>query len=713
MKKFVSVIVLLLTAGISFAQQNTELRRNPCQWPIAGAEAGTGIICAPQGYIEGEFNFDNLFIGAEEGAEVVAPADGVITFVSTGYLTDLCHSTSYHSDKTTFDEQKEDIKTRINKSMDPKYLCGHIGINIGNGRMIWINGLSGNETLKEGQRIKKGDPIGRVAYSYHKIKRPSISIGISLNGKPDDPMMPFGIMSSFIPPKIAPPVTAVTNKQAREDFLLYIEALKELFPGLYEIITPEELERYIAETVARIDAHKGKWPVEELRNLMQKAVAKVHDSHIHMSPPAKTANNQADSVPYLPQIRFGWIGGTLVCTNAFKTYEHLIGKPISSVNGMTADSMKAAVLPYIGGYDRNAAEYVNYILAKEADIFLLSHKPWGDGSCNMNVEFTDGQTINLKGYDTKAGYPSRVYGQEFFSINRWKDSYGTKILNESTAYIGFNDISLYQTQWEEIAAFIRSIADKENLIIDLRNTLGGWADATEKVYSYIASNPVAVSTNYPGMTDLSDQFAAFEPVEGKEGLYDRSAEGRLIVPDPVTNYKGKVYVLVNEKSGSAATLFPALVIKEGRGVVIGRETNSGYHHMTAEKFADTRLPNSDLRIKIPLVELGFDTVVTERIPYGRGVIPDHIIPLTLNELNYRNGDAILNYTLDLITKNGGESAKNQKGVSPLGIFLIISGILIAARFLYFITGNRAVFGKLRRKKRNVTTKRETDTGRPV
>ena len=68
-----------------------------------------------------------------------------------------------------------------------------------------------------------------------------------------------------------------------------------------------------------------------------------------------------------------------------------------------------------------------------------------------------------------------------------------RILNDSTAYIGFTNLSQGAPQQEEIAAFIRSIADKPNLIIDVRNNDGGLGDVTEKIYSFIANKPVVVS----------------------------------------------------------------------------------------------------------------------------------------------------------------------------------------------------------------------------
>ena len=70
--------------------------------------------------------------------------------------------------------------------------------------------------------------------------------------------------------------------------------------------------------------------------------------------------------------------------------------------------------------------------------------------------------------------------------------------------------------------------------------------------------------------------------------------------------------------------------------------------MKAENFKQYLLPNSDIAIQIPTIKVVFDTVVNERFPYGRGVLPDYPVNFTPEELSFAHGDSILNYTLQLI-----------------------------------------------------------------
>lgn len=657
MKKSLSLFAFLLIAIAAFAQEPTKTYL----WPIKGEKAGSNIISAPQCYIGDELNFNNLFIGAPEGTTVVSPVDGTITFISVDYMPTLHTSTSFTCDGS-FNQVINEVIKDLDKSRDPKYLSGSLGIRSNDGNVVWISGLGGDELFKTGQKIKQGTPLGTVSYCYSKIQKPSINLGISRNTRPADPMTPFGIKSSFIPPGEIKPVTSLTKEQAKEDFLIYIDALKEEYPGLYNVVTKEELEQYVTKTVAQIDRNNGNLDFDQFWSIMRGAVAKIHDSHISLYPPMW--NNTQNRSIYKPKIMSGWINDTLICTNAIKEYEHLIGRQIVSVNGIAADSMKkiVTITSNISSYDAKVEQYVDYYLAT-VGFFNFFSKPYGSDNYDMTVEFIDGQKHAIKGDLIKRGSPYMGDRTNFYGTNLHKDRFLLKELNDSTAYIGLSTFALNQVQVEEIAAFIDSVSDKKHLIIDVRNNNGGEDKVIGKLFSYIAGEPMVLngyskvnktgvyesfkySTNHFGLTD--GIFSDYKQEQGKEGYYLRSESGNIFTPDSTINYKGKIYVLTNENSISAATLFPALVVRNHRGVIVGRETRTAYHFMNALKFDDVKLPHSTITITIPLVETYFDAIVNDRVPFGRGVVPDYFVPLTLDELTFKNGDAILNYTLELI-----------------------------------------------------------------
>lgn len=96
-----------LMASVSFIAVRAG---EPWQWPIAGVEAGDGIACKPQSYIGSQLNSFELFITAPFGAEVVAPAGGVIESVSMGYRISLFKGRVVSEDfDKGFDESVKDF----------------------------------------------------------------------------------------------------------------------------------------------------------------------------------------------------------------------------------------------------------------------------------------------------------------------------------------------------------------------------------------------------------------------------------------------------------------------------------------------------------------------------------------------------------------------------------------------------------------------------
>ena len=141
-------------------------------------------------------------------------------------------------------------------------------------------------------------------------------------------------------------------------------------------------------------------------------------------------------------------------------------------------------------------------------------------------------------------------------------------------------------------------------------------------------------------------FADYEPLANGEGFVKNEPE--WVEPDSLVNYKGRLYVLTNEASFSASASFAGYVKKQNRGVLVGRETGSAYHQMKAEHFTQYMMPASGITVQIPMIKIVVDTVVNERFPFGRGVLPDYPVNFTPEELSFAHGDSILNYTQQLI-----------------------------------------------------------------
>lgn len=256
------------------------------------------------------------------------------------------------------------------------------------------------------------------------------------------------------------------------------------------------------------------------------------------------------------------------------------------------------------------------------------------------------------------------------------------------------------------------------MIIDLRLNPGGHVSAMNRFlsvfidttsvalnqYAMVNSNASYESFKYSLNYDQSiAPFEEFKQIEGKKGFYaDSEYPVNDIAPDSLVHYPGKVYILTSDQSCSAATVFASVLIRNHRAVTVGRETGTAYHYVTAMKFADIQLPNSKIQVHIPLVKEVFDDVVNERVPYGRGLLPDYEVPVTYEEFFTAKNDIILEKALSLIAEGKylGEDPFEVKEIEKVTsstadkeIYLWICAILFAIAAIVCI--DLVVFGKRR------------------
>ena len=186
------LITFLQSSIICFAREATFL------WPIEKADftdksvlsfdiKEQAILHRPDGYIEGEYNFANLFLTAQEGTPIVSPVDGEIILFGYSYQPSLITSgrLGVATFSGNFEEDKQKMLDFVNSgrawvsTVDAKYISIMVGIKIADGRTIWITGIHPTKQLKTGEKIKQGDLLGTMGYSYKSIKQPSINVAIS------------------------------------------------------------------------------------------------------------------------------------------------------------------------------------------------------------------------------------------------------------------------------------------------------------------------------------------------------------------------------------------------------------------------------------------------------------------------------------------------------------------------------------------------------
>ncbi len=658
--KAIITLFCILFAAFNLKAQDQYL------WPIEGKTAGEGIIYKPQSYIGQELNSSNLIIAAPLNTNILAPVDGTIVIFHYFMKSKLNFSTEYGKTPTNF--QQDSLYFAELGTEDVQFLNICVGIETSDRATVYICGLRPSKLFKTGQKVQRGDVIGTTGYYYKKIDQPCISVSITKNRIPDDPMTPFDLNSTFQKPNTERK-TDFSREEATEDYQVLVDALKEGFPGLYDYVSESEFNLH---TRTIMDSFSETVDVFALESAVKSTLGLIRDSHTALM-------NPTNKPEYTATICFGLQGDSMFVTRTTHADISYLGKRIVSVDGIPCDSMKVLLRNHMNGSDGFVESFPNLYFLTSLDTRYCRNIQMFKTKGDVVLRFADGEKKLFKGVRIDQGsvcIPFKPSWRTWFLTNRMEHVSFRKV-SDTTAYLGLGSFDLNQAELDKIRDHFAQMANDSVtcLIIDLRNNSGGTEEVMKKIYSHIAQAPfrqeICQRVNKRGNFDFFrystnhsveycqkcaiDQhcegeilFPDFEPSSDGNGFV-LDLSDKWCQPDSTVNYKGRVYLLVNEHSQSASSVFAGWVKKQWRGAIVGRETGSTYHQMKAHKFENLMLPNSKYIIHFPLVQTVMDTVVNVRFPYGRGVLPDFELKLTTEELKCKS-DSMLNYTLQLIDK---------------------------------------------------------------
>ena len=712
-----TLILLLLCPFVGKAQST-----NNWLWPVKGQKAGQGVIYRPQDMIGEELNFGNLFITAPEGTEIICPDDAVVEDYDYDYNFSLYTSSSFGSHDKPYDkviaEHQEEFRK---KGWDIRCLSFLTGLKIGN-KKLWIGGLRRDKAIPTGTRLKRGDVLGTMGYSYHVINEPCISVAVSYEGKNDDPMTPFGLRSTFRKPEPQLTKFHLTRDEAVADYKQLANSMKEIYPSLEDLMTEQEYDTFVREQLKRIPANGI--ALKDFARIVYDYNKVIHDSHIdircHVPDNPKEQKKGLDY--YYSPLIFGYVlvGDSLpdyacVVLMTDSIYAKYVGRRIVRIDGKPVKELQAISRRHSNMlYDAGVTSVVDEALFYEA-MFAYSGEvgPQPAGK-TMVYEFEDGERLELplvRGF--RGSEVDRERWMRPYRINRHKDSpIGIRQLNDSVLYIGLSTFELSQVDCDSIVEAIHTAERNHvpNLIFDVRNNYGGHGDVMARITRALMGRTPdrphrgyqkvnAAFFNSPTLNWIAGDtiFGDFKPIEGRKGLYQMPNEEENETPSiDSLGFNGRLYVLIDSHSASASAFLAGTIKRSYRGYIVGRETKSAYHCETCVKFANIQLANSQFTAKIPMMRIVFDETVNDRLPALRGVMPDCNIPLSEEEFHY-DGDYILDRTLQLISDGTyiqAPAPDSTTGNKALPIALIaLTAIILVVVFLFL---------HLRKKQRIIT-----------
>jgi hypothetical protein len=199
----------------------------------------------------------------------------------------------------------------------------------------------------------------------------------------------------------------------------------------------------------------------------------------------------------------------------------------------------------------------------------------------------------------------------------------------------------------------------ESLIIDLRGNTGGQMGYATYLFNYMTDREVEWFGTVEAKSTTDFTFSEHLSENKSPGINRKNfivdslarfvmANRKKIRPSKPHKhrFKGDIYLLIGGSSLSASALLAAEVQQNKFATLIGEESGGAYREFSAGATVTLVLPNSGIKVQIPVFNLTLDLPEQE---IGRGVIPEHQVQTSIEQL-IAGEDAVLEYAFSLIKR---------------------------------------------------------------
>ncbi len=453
----------------------------------------------------------------------------------------------------------------------------------------------------------------------------------------------------------------------KEDFRIFRLALEEGHAGLYRYTPKKEID-------GQFDAIEKNLiqPLTEIEffRLLAPLIGNINDGHTRIYFSAAFESALQDK-PVLFPFKLRFIDGkTYLFRNYSENGDLVMGSELLSVNKKPVAEIIDVMLPLV---TRDAhVETARFRRMESTTLFGSLYTALFGPTTSFTIAYKepgseDVRTVDIKGIPPKdlnsifaRRYPEAAAQLPPIQLE-WKED--IPVLTVRTFGSG-----PYQSAKISYPTFLRNtfqeLEDKGTryLIIDLRDN-GGGDDAYGKIlfahlmdkpfqyYRHLRINQAEYSFfKYTNLPPEQTKLPASQFKKNDEGTYDLTFHPNLGLQQPIPPiFKGKVYVLLNGNSFSGTGECTSLIHYHKKAVFIGEECGSGYYGNTSGFMPELTLPNTRLRVRIPLLRY---TMAVSGYPEDRGIIPEHPVEPSIEDL-IKGKDRVMEYTIGLIKKDKG------------------------------------------------------------
>ncbi len=433
-----------------------------------------------------------------------------------------------------------------------------------------------------------------------------------------------------------------SQQQLHQDYSLLRNILEKKHPSLYWYTGKDSMDMYFDKYFSAIkDSMTGQqfgWRV------IAPLTDKIHCGHTSFAM-SKAYNNRAVNkrLPSFPLFMKCW-NDTMVVTNNLNRKDSVLkrGTLITAVNGLNNAALKQIMFNYMT--EDGNANNVNYI--RLSSNFPYYHRNIFGISKIYSVKYIDStgteQTINIPVFEAPkdSGRKTKAFvsGKKIKPETRQKRLLDKRSLaidtTNNTAIITLNTFSSggLRKFYRQTFRYIRK-AGINNVVLDIRSNGGGRINLSTLLTKYVSRKNFRVAdtsfavakslrpyTRYVKSGFINNLGLFFLTKKNKDGLYHFGHwERKIYQPKKLNHFSGDLYVLINGSTFSASALFSNAVKGQPGIILAGEEAGGGWHGNNGILIPDITLPNTRLRVRLPLFRL---VQYNHTAKDGRGVPPD-------------------------------------------------------------------------------------------
>ncbi|HEX2683771.1 MAG TPA: S41 family peptidase, partial [Ferruginibacter sp.] len=423
------------------------------------------------------------------------------------------------------------------------------------------------------------------------------------------------------------PQKKYSRGQLDRDYTLLRNILESKHPSLYWYTPKDSMDMYfeIYQNAIKDSMTEQQYGWKVIAPLLDK----IRCGHTSFGR-SKAYNNWAGGKrqPSFPLFLKCW-GDTMVITNNLNRRDSVLkrGTVITSINGMRNPELKETMFGYMSedGY----ADNVNYI--RLSTNFPYYHRNIFGISRTYSVTYIDStgaeRRISVPVFDISADSSRRRDSLVVRVAPRKRETRQKRLQDlrslavdtaNNTAIITINTFSSgnLRSFYRQTFRYIKK-AGIDNVILDIRNNGGGRIRLSTLLTKYVSRTNFKVAdtafavtrslrpySKYIKQSFINNLGLLFLTRKNKDGLYHFSHWERKVYKPKINNhYDGDLYVLINGNTFSAAALFSNAIKGQPGILFVGEETGGGWHGNNGILIPDIVLPNTGLRIRLPLFRL--------------------------------------------------------------------------------------------------------------